>query len=142
MEKTVEHESNDYTNCNWCFWYSHQRIIKISEGLGNKWTCGDHPHYCIIEMVKILKRVLETWGVQIDRRSTPLNELVSNSKGNYHKTGEIVSITSKFFWGKVASLMATGFKFRNIPSVRLTRWQWYLLLLLYLEQFLKAWKKD
>ena len=25
--KTMEHESDNYTNHDWCFWYSHQRII-------------------------------------------------------------------------------------------------------------------
>ena len=23
LKKTVEHESDSYTNCNWCLWYSH-----------------------------------------------------------------------------------------------------------------------
>ena len=32
------------------FWYSHQRIIKGTERLGNKRTSGDHPNYCIIEI--------------------------------------------------------------------------------------------
>ena len=22
LKKTMEHEGNDYTNCDWCFWYS------------------------------------------------------------------------------------------------------------------------
>ena len=35
LKKTMEHESDSYTNCNWCFWYSHQRIIKETGGLGN-----------------------------------------------------------------------------------------------------------
>ena len=26
LKKTVEYEGDDYTNCNWCSWYSHQRI--------------------------------------------------------------------------------------------------------------------
>ena len=39
-----------YTNCNWCYWYSHQRIIKGTGGLGNKRTSGDHPNYYIIEI--------------------------------------------------------------------------------------------
>ena len=26
--KTMEHEGDNYTNRDWCFWYSHQRIIK------------------------------------------------------------------------------------------------------------------
>ena len=28
LKKTMEHESDDYTNRDCCFWYSHQRIIK------------------------------------------------------------------------------------------------------------------
>ena len=34
--KNVKHESYNYTNCHWCFWYSHQRIIKGTRGLRNK----------------------------------------------------------------------------------------------------------
>ena len=32
---TVEHKSDCHTNCDWCSWYSHQSIIKRTEGLGN-----------------------------------------------------------------------------------------------------------
>ena len=49
VEKTVEHESDVYTNYNWYFWYSHQRINKGTGGLGNR-TSGDHQNYCIIEI--------------------------------------------------------------------------------------------
>ena len=45
----MEHEGDNYTNCDWCFWYSHQRIIKGTGGLGS-WRMGeDHPNYSIIE---------------------------------------------------------------------------------------------
>ena len=37
-------------NCNWCAWYSHQRIDKGTGGFGNKRTSGDHPNYSIIEI--------------------------------------------------------------------------------------------
>ena len=40
--KTVEHQSDSYTNFNWCSWYSHQRIGTGTGGLGNKRTSGDH----------------------------------------------------------------------------------------------------
>ena len=50
MEKTVEHESDVYTNCNWCFWYNHRKIIDGTGGLGNKKTSGDHPNYYLIEI--------------------------------------------------------------------------------------------
>ena len=52
FEKTVEHESDDYTNWNWCSWYSHQRIGTRTGGHGNNgWRlsklqyCWDGPEY-------------------------------------------------------------------------------------------------
>ena len=45
----MEHESDVYTNYNWCSWYIHRRIIKGTGGLENKRTSGDHPNYYIIE---------------------------------------------------------------------------------------------
>ena len=42
-KKTVEHESDVYTYCNWCSWYSHQRISTRTGGLRNKRTSGDRP---------------------------------------------------------------------------------------------------
>ena len=46
----MEHESDGDTNCNWCACYSHQRIDKESEVLGNKRTNGDYPNYGIVEI--------------------------------------------------------------------------------------------
>ena len=48
LKKTVEQESDVYTNCNWCSWYSHRRINKGTDGLENKRTSGDHPNNCNI----------------------------------------------------------------------------------------------
>ena len=45
----MEHEGENYTNRDWGFWYSYQRIIKGTGGHGNKRTSGDHPKYYIIE---------------------------------------------------------------------------------------------
>ena len=50
LKKTMEHEGDNYSNRDWCFWYSHQRIIKGTGGLGNNRTSGDHPNYNIIEI--------------------------------------------------------------------------------------------
>ena len=47
---TEEHENFVYTNCNLCAWYSHQRINKGTEGLGNDKKSGDYPNNCIIEV--------------------------------------------------------------------------------------------
>ena len=45
----MKHEGDNYTDRDWWFWYSHQRIIKGTGGLGKKRTSGDHPNYYIIE---------------------------------------------------------------------------------------------
>ena len=49
LKKSEEHESDNYTNSDWCFWYSHQRIIKGCGGLGNKRTSEVYPNNYIIE---------------------------------------------------------------------------------------------
>ena len=43
-------ETDDYTNCNWCSWYSHQNIDTKTEEIGNNRTSGNHPNYCFIEI--------------------------------------------------------------------------------------------
>ena len=48
----MELEGDNYTSCDWCFWYSNLRIIKGTVGLGSKRTRGDHPKYSIIENVQ------------------------------------------------------------------------------------------
>ncbi len=45
----MEHESDVYTNRDWYFLYSHQRIIKVTGGLRGWRTSGDHLKYSIIE---------------------------------------------------------------------------------------------
>ena len=49
LDFAMEHESDNYTNRDWCFWYSHQLIIKGTGGLGNKRTSGVNTNYYIIE---------------------------------------------------------------------------------------------
>ncbi len=46
----MEHESDDYTNCNWYPWYCHKKVDTRTGGLGNKRTSGDHPNYGIIKI--------------------------------------------------------------------------------------------
>ena len=49
LKKLWKHESDDCTNCDWCFWHSNKRIIKGPGGLGNWRTSGHHPNDSIIE---------------------------------------------------------------------------------------------
>ena len=45
----MEHESDNYINCDWCFWNSNKRIMKGTGGLGSWRKSGDHPNYNVIE---------------------------------------------------------------------------------------------
>ena len=49
LKKTMEHEGDNYTICDWCFWHSNSRIIKGTGGLGIWRTSGDHLNDSIIE---------------------------------------------------------------------------------------------
>ena len=45
----MEYESDDYTSRDYYFWYSHQRVIKGTGGLGNYRTRGHYPNFFIIK---------------------------------------------------------------------------------------------
>ena len=36
LKKNMEHEGDNYTNRDWCFWYSNQRTIKGTGGFGGR----------------------------------------------------------------------------------------------------------
>ena len=46
-KQTMEHEGDDYINWNWCFWFSHQRLLKGLEDwrLEDEWRPSKHQHY-------------------------------------------------------------------------------------------------
>ena len=50
IEKTVENESDGYTCCNWCSWYSHKKIRIRTRRLKNKGTSGDPSNYSIAKI--------------------------------------------------------------------------------------------
>ena len=50
IEKAMEHESDDDRNCNWCSWYSHQKIDTGTWGIETGETSEDHPNYSIVEI--------------------------------------------------------------------------------------------
>ena len=49
QKKTMKHENDDDTNCNWCTQYGHQRISTWTRGFGNKRTSGNYLKYSIIK---------------------------------------------------------------------------------------------
>ena len=44
IEKAMEHESDDYTHCNWYSRYSHQRIGTKTRGLRNERMTKAYPN--------------------------------------------------------------------------------------------------
>ena len=50
IEKTVEHDNDVDSNCNWCSWYSYQVIGTRIWGLGNRRTSRVHPIYSSIKI--------------------------------------------------------------------------------------------
>ena len=52
LKKTMEHESDIYTNCNCCSQYSPHKIAPRTGRLGNIRTCRNHPNDCIIKIVQ------------------------------------------------------------------------------------------
>ena len=50
MKHKKKHETDHCTNCNWCSWYSDQRIVKGTGGLRGWRTSGDHSNYNIIDI--------------------------------------------------------------------------------------------
>ena len=51
LKKTMEDGGDNYTNRDWCFWYSQQRIIKGTGELGGWRTSGYNPSNSIIKNV-------------------------------------------------------------------------------------------
>ena len=58
----MEHEGDNYTNCDRYFWCSNKSIIKVTGGLGSWRTSGDILNSSLLRNARILRRVLETWG--------------------------------------------------------------------------------
>ena len=54
----MEHEGDDRTNRDWCFWHSNKRIIKGPGGLGSRRTSRDHPNDSIIENGQNTEKIL------------------------------------------------------------------------------------
>ena len=49
LKKTMEHEGDNYTNCDWCLWHGNYRIIKGPGRFGCWRPSEDHPKNSIIE---------------------------------------------------------------------------------------------
>ena len=45
----MEHEGDNYTNCDLCFWHGNYRVIKGLRRFGSWRPSGDHPNNSIIE---------------------------------------------------------------------------------------------
>ena len=81
----MEHDDDNYTNRNWWFWYSHQRIIKELDVLevGNERRPSKlqhewerfNPQSCVInclqiykksdEVINFIEKAMKTWRVEL-----------------------------------------------------------------------------
>ena len=59
LKKTVEHESDVYTNCNWCSWHSQQRMDTETGGLGKRGRVEIIQTTALLCSIRILRGVLE-----------------------------------------------------------------------------------
>ena len=50
LKKTMEHEGDVDTNCDWSAQNNPKRIGKVTGGLGKKRTSGEHPNNSIVEI--------------------------------------------------------------------------------------------
>ena len=55
-KKTIEHENDDNTNCNWCTRYCNKMIGTRAGRLGNKRMSGDHPNYSTFKISQNTER--------------------------------------------------------------------------------------
>ena len=74
----MEHESDEYTNCNLCSWYSHQRIIKGTGGLEDLEKTG---------RVETIQTTALVRSARIPRRVQVLRRLVLHS--HIHEYGHV-----------------------------------------------------
>ena len=62
LKKTMKHEGDGDTNCNWCSQHTHQRIVKGLEELEIRGQVETIQTIALLRLARILRRVLETWG--------------------------------------------------------------------------------
>ena len=87
-EKTVEHESYVYTDCNLCSWESHQKINKETRGLENKRKSEDYQNYCITEIGQNTEKSpgdLRRLAVTHSGERPSTNAYMKNSMSNKNK---------------------------------------------------------
>ena len=102
----MEHEGDNYTNRDWCFWYSYQRIIKGTERRGRWRPSGNHPNDSIIEngqKTEKSPRDLRRFALtQTTVKKKSANADVKNSKGiNKNNTKSIRLKTAR--WARLST---------------------------------------
>ena len=61
LNKTIEHEGDNYTNLDWRFWYSFQSLLEGLEDLEIRERVETIQTTTLLGTARILRRVLETW---------------------------------------------------------------------------------
>ena len=98
FKNSLEQESDGDTDCEWCAWYSHQRIDKGTRGHGNKRTSGNHPKYYVTsngQNTEKSPRDLTSLAVT----QTPVKNHEENSQGKREKLRQMDRMLRKFITG-------------------------------------------
>ena len=76
IEKAVEHESDDCTNCNWRFWQNNKKIIKSPGGLGSWQMSRDYSNDSITENGQNTEKSLgDLWRLAVTQTPVKYHKL-------------------------------------------------------------------
>ena len=96
----MELESDDCTNCDWCFWHNNKGIIKTPERLGSWRTGRDYPNDSIVENGQNTKKSPEDLR-RLAVTQAPVKNYqvthVKNSKGVKNMIIIIATTTNEYF---------------------------------------------
>ena len=106
-KKTVEHESDCDTNCDWCSGYSYPKIDTGIGGLGNRRTSGDHPNYIFIKISQSTEKsprdrrrlaVTHSWGKPSANAGVKNSQKSDNNNNNNNNNNCVDWLIFKWMW--------------------------------------------
>ena len=109
---TVEHESDGYTNCNWCCFAVTKGLVKGLEDLEIRRRVETILTVALLRLARILRKVLETCFLDFSQRPSA-NANMKNSKGlKWSYPDEELAPTATHRWssywnGRLWSLLTT-----------------------------------
>ena len=101
LKRNMEHESDDYINCNWCSWHSNQKMGTMSGGLGKNGTGGDCLNCSIVDFGQNTEKspgdlkILPFSQTPAEKHQLTLMWRTLNEKNNNHDTDLVIIDNNK-----------------------------------------------